>query len=390
MNVLFFRSNSLLGALGVATLFSLGAVAVSAPRLDAQTACAQCTPEARAEARRHLEQATQEFRTALAAYERALESMARDTSTASRDRLSKMNKELRSATRRLELVTARLTRLEGEMAPVRAPRAAATAIPRQRTGYMGVNLSASASTRSGQDGQVYWAFEHYPLIESVEPGSPAERAGLVAGDVLVALDNRDLRENVVPFAQLLVPGKRLAVKVKREGETKSFNLLVDELPIRRIVLAQQPSPNAHADPYVEVIPAPARVRVPRPPRTPAPPTPSDAPTPTTAPMAPMPPMSLEWHENETLPLAGASLVPIKGDLREYFGVDRGALITQVAAGTPASRAGLKGGDVIVKAGSQRVSMPHDVQMALEQAAHRRAITVEIIRKKERRTVTIRW
>ena len=381
MNVLSFRD---IGAWGLAALVSLGAVAVSASALEAQTSCAQCTQEARADARRQLEQATQEFRVALTAYERALESMSRDTSAASRERLSKTNKDLRSATRRLELVTARLTRLEGETVQLRAQRATAAAIPRQRSGYMGVNLSASATTRR-QDGQVYWTFEHYPLIESVEPGSPAERAGLVAGDVLVALDNRDLTANVVPFTQLLVPGKRLVVKVKREGETKSFNLVVDEVPIRRIVIARQPAPDADHDPYVEVIPAP--VRAPRPPRTPTSPEP---PSPPAAPTSPMPPMLIEWHENESLPLAGASLVPIKGDLREYFGVDRGALITQVAAGTPASRAGLKGGDVIVKAGATRVSTPHDVQMALEQASHKRTMTVEIVRKKEKRTITIRW
>ncbi|HJR43592.1 MAG TPA: PDZ domain-containing protein, partial [Gemmatimonadaceae bacterium] len=74
----------------------------------------------------------------------------------------------------------------------------------------------------------------------------------------------------------------------------------------------------------------------------------------------------------------------------YFGVERGALITQVAAGTPASRAGLKGGDVIVRAAGNAVRNPHDVQMALEQASEKRVMTVEIVRKKERRTVTIRW
>jgi C-terminal processing protease CtpA/Prc len=376
-------------ALALALVVSSGTVVGSAASLPAQAPCAQCTQEAREDARRDLEQATQEFRVALAAYERALQSMARDTSAASRERLTKMNRELRTATRRLETITARLTRLEAETAQPRAQRArgaAPVAVPHQRTGYMGVNLSASAITTHGRDGQTYWEFEQYPLVESVEPGSPAERAGMRAGDVLMALDNRDLKGSVVPFSQLLVPGKRLSVRVKREGETKSFNLLVDELPVRRIVIARQPDPNVEgADPYVEVIPAP-RVRV-RPPRTPAPPA---TPSPAAAPTAPMPPMIFEWHTNESLPLAGASLVQIKGDLREYFGVERGALITQVAAGTPASRAGLKGGDVIVRAAGNAVRNPHDVQMALEQASEKRVMTVEIVRKKERRTVTIRW
>jgi C-terminal processing protease CtpA/Prc len=378
-----------IGAIALAWLASIGAVALSAAPLAAQAPCAQCTQEARDDARRDLEQATQEFRVALAAYERALQSMARDTSAASRQRLTKMNRELRTATRRLETITARLTRLESETALPRGQRARAAApaaVARQRTGYMGVNLSASAITTHGRDGQTFWEFEQYPMVESVEPGSPAERAGLRAGDVLLALDNRDLKGSVVPFSQLLVPGRRLAVRVKREGETKSFNLLVDELPVRRIVIARQPDPNVEGgDPYVEVIPAP-RVRV-RPPRTPAAP---EAPTPAAAPTAPMPPMIFEWHANESLPLAGASLVPIKGDLRQYFGVDRGALITQVAAGSPASRAGLKGGDVIIRAAGNPVTTPHDVQMALERASEKGAMTVEIVRKKERRTVTIRW
>ncbi len=254
---------------------------------------------------------------------------------------------------------------------------------------MGVNLSAAATTSSGTDGQIYWNFASYPKVESVEPGSPAERAGLLAGDVLLALDANDLREAVVPITRLLVPGKRLDVRVRREGELKTFTLVVDERPVRGIVFEKRPGAQAQVveGEYVEVLPAlPARV-----PRAPAPAAPpAQTPTAMLPPLAPMPPMIFEWQEHESLPLAGANLVPIKGDLREYFGVDRGALITQVGAGTPAARAGLKGGDVIVSAGGTRVRTPHDVQMALEKASDERAMIVELVRKKERRRATLRW
>lgn len=57
-------------------------------------------------------------------------------------------------------------------------------------------------TMSGQSGTMAMSttgqavmFPDYPVIESVQPDSPAERAGLKAGDVLILQDGHDLIAN---------------------------------------------------------------------------------------------------------------------------------------------------------------------------------------------------
>jgi len=70
------------------------------------------------------------------------------------------------------------------------------------------------------------------LIVSVEPGSPAERAGLLIGDVLVALAGTTLRETDDLHAQL--GGERIgqptAISVLRGGEPLDLTVTVGERP----------------------------------------------------------------------------------------------------------------------------------------------------------------
>ena len=57
------------------------------------------------------------------------------------------------------------------------------------------------------------------LISKVEPGSPAERAGLQAGDVIVGIDGRDVRNaaNLRNEIGLMRPGRRIELQVIRKG-----------------------------------------------------------------------------------------------------------------------------------------------------------------------------
>jgi len=69
------------------------------------------------------------------------------------------------------------------------------------------------------------------LVQSVESGAPADRAGLKPGDVIVEYngrpvdDNDDLVDRVVRTA----PGTTVPMKVLRDKETKSLSVTVEEL-----------------------------------------------------------------------------------------------------------------------------------------------------------------
>src|SRR6185295_17717645 len=74
------------------------------------------------------------------------------------------------------------------------------------TGYVGVAYTTSSGQVS-REGII--VFTDYPVIESVEPNSPADRAGLSAGDTILAMNSQDLRRSPLPMASMIQPGKRI-------------------------------------------------------------------------------------------------------------------------------------------------------------------------------------
>lgn len=88
--------------------------------------------------------------------------------------------------------------------------------------------------------------------------------------------------------------------------------------------------------------------------------------------------------------AGAELAEMNEGLSRYFGnVRSGALVIDVSANTPAARAGLEAGDVIVRAGGSDVNDPEDVRRALMRAENGR-VALEVMRQGRRRELTLEW
>jgi len=248
-------------------------------------------------------------------------------------------------------------------------------------GWLGVYFSGEMVSSNGR---VLWS--KYPLIESVEPDSPAEKAGVESRDLLIAIEGNDVTKVPVNFQELLVPGRRITLNV-RHGRTT----------VDRVVLVERRPPNEWATPP-GMAAAPAAVTAPRAPQAPgAPeaPEPPDAPTAWRTPLPPMARMGAVhpgdmtvsvWYEDMTL--AGARVQRFSA-LKEYFGVDSGILVLSVVSATPAARAGLRDGDVIVRAGGKTVADPGRLARLIEQAPDD-ALTLEIVRQRKKQTVVLKW
>ena len=88
--------------------------------------------------------------------------------------------------------------------------------------------------------------------------------------------------------------------------------------------------------------------------------------------------------------AGADLAEMNDGLRRYFdNVQGGALVIDVGPNTPAARAGLEAGDVIVRAGGDEVNDPEDVRRALMEEEDG-SVALEVIRQGRRRELTLEW
>ncbi|HEX6640192.1 MAG TPA: PDZ domain-containing protein, partial [Thermoanaerobaculia bacterium] len=85
-------------------------------------------------------------------------------------------------------------------------------------------------------------------------------------------------------------------------------------------------------------------------------------------------------------LAGASITELNDDLAGYFDADHGVLVTDVEDGTPAARAGLRGGDVIIEVNGNEVHQLGDVHQHAARAEG--PIELTVVRGGERRTIRL--
>ena len=88
--------------------------------------------------------------------------------------------------------------------------------------------------------------------------------------------------------------------------------------------------------------------------------------------------------------AGVSLIDISPDLREHFGAskDAGVLVESVADGSPAEKAGIRVGDVIVAVDGKDVKSSGDIRGALRDKKDGDAVRFETIRNRARQTAVV--
>jgi len=198
------------------------------------------------------------------------------------------------------------------------------------------------------------------VVDTVTPDSPADKAGIKAGDTITEFDGERVRSvrqftrmvqetnpgSVVPAA-LSRGGQKVTVSITTERRTDNFTRLLD-LP--RVYGA----------------------------------------TPTPAP--PMPPRleeyfggsgSMRLFGNRGL---GISIESLDDQLAGYFGVKEGVLVKSVQADSAAARAGLKAGDVITAIDGRKIYETSDISRSLNRVASSGEFTIEIMRDKKAQTL----
>ncbi len=77
---------------------------------------------------------------------------------------------------------------------------------RSRSGYMGITFSATMRADAGASGGEVFRFAENPTVETVEPGSPAERAGVAKGDEIILIDGQSVVGRDIVFTQTAAAG----------------------------------------------------------------------------------------------------------------------------------------------------------------------------------------
>ena len=126
-------------------------------------------------------------------------------------------------------------------------------------GYIGVLWSANVNVESVKRGEALWTFHDYPHVEAVERASPAERAGIQVGDMILAFDGKDLRAGKIPMNAVLRPGNTVNIRLNRANRTRSVSVRVEPRP-RATVRQRTPRPSAPEAPADVVVIEPGLIR----------------------------------------------------------------------------------------------------------------------------------
>lgn len=242
----------------------------------------------------------------------------------------------------------------------------------RRRGYLGVTFDGPSIDQL-RDNERIIRFYQYPKIALVEPGSPAEGAGIRQGDTLLALNGTDVVAREISLTKMLVPRELLAVRVRRDGNAKDLRVTVGEAP--EYVMRRTTAPMAIAMPPQEPM---GEMR----PRTP---TPVRAPTP---PSMLAPGVGAVWVYNDGI--GGAKVETVTEGLGKALGVKTGVLVVRAGSGTLAHESGLRDGDVILRAAGMEIGTVRELRNVLVNSGDEAGVKLLIVREKKKREVTLRW
>ena len=164
------------------------------------------------------------------------------------------------------------------------------------------------------------------VVQSVSPDSAASKAGLEPGDVIVGWGGKPVttRDELVRMVVSTRPGTTVPVRVMRDRKERTISITVDELDLEAETNTRAAATDA----------------------------------------------SLTIPAQETSSGFGITLQNITPEIARRLRLEnrRGAVVTDVEQGSPAARAGMQPGDVIVRVGRQPVETAADAQRELARIA----------------------
>jgi serine protease Do len=185
------------------------------------------------------------------------------------------------------------------------------------------------------------------LVAAVSPNSAAAKSGMEPGDVIVGFNGKPVKKNddLVQMVMATRPGTSVPIRVIREGRERTLTVTVDELDL------ESEGNQARA--------GGGRER--------------------------------DNDQSQESSGFGITIQNITPDIARRLRLDdgtRGAVIIDVDPQSPAARAGLSGGDVILRVNGQAVSSAADAQRELSRVQSGRAARLLVLRNGQERFVIV--
>jgi serine protease Do len=208
------------------------------------------------------------------------------------------------------------------------------------------------------------------LLTEIVPDSPAAKAGLKANDVVTEFNGQHV-EGAAQFRRMVretPAGRTVQLTVWRDGRSQTISVTLGEGEQRRHARA---GVVPRGDWTIEM-PRIPKVEIPR----------------------------FEWNDGvffSRRPMLGISADDLSGQLGSYFGAPdgEGVLVREVNSGSPAEKAGIKAGDVIIKVDGARVRTVGDLHEKLREKtgngadkAEKATVSIGLLRDRKEMTVNV--
>lgn len=215
-----------------------------------------------------------------------------------------------------------------------------TSIHSSRGAWLGVYIS---DITQGLKKEQKLKNENGAYINNVVENSPADSIGLKKGDIIISFNGKSIyfADDLVHAVKEVAPGAKVSLEILRNGEKKSYSVILGQ---------QKHFPEKKYFTFH--------------------------------------PRDFSIFETKTL---GMKLSTLTKQLAEYFGApdNKGVLVESVEEGSAAEHSGIKAGDVIINIENEKIQNVADVHQALEEAESGQTITVNVIRKGEKKIFKVK-
>lgn len=217
-------------------------------------------------------------------------------------------------------------------------------------------------------------------VEKVMEGSPAEKAGIQTGDVIVRFNNEEVTSTrkLTRLLGEVSPDHQVKITIVRGGGERELTATV----------GKRPMPKFDEGAWSNF------------PRTPFPPSgefpKGEFPKGEFPKMENMPKIEIMPPDAPDAPFVwsmgsgrriGVGVTTLTKQLSEHFGVTSGVMINEVRADSPAAKAGLKAGDIVVEAEGREVKSEGDLIRAIQEKKEG-DVTLTIVRGGNRQTIRV--
>lgn len=189
------------------------------------------------------------------------------------------------------------------------------------------------------------------LVKKVAEDSPAEKAGLQMGDVILKYDNKTVTSpgRLSRLIRKTSPGEKVKVRISRHGQEKTLTVEIGEREEE-----EEESYTLYGD----------------------------------FDLSELPDIICHWLGPDLW--LGIRTVDLTDQLAKYFGIEdgRGVLISEVLKNSPAEDAGLKAGDVIFRADGERIDDTPDLHEVMDRHEEGEEMKLVVIRQGKEKKLTV--